>query len=400
MGEPTESLPLPDDPLLALWASGLNEGGYWAQLLDANWRYVYETDDARSTFADMGRADPAPLGSHLMSAEYNEHFAAFLSTHRDVTQLRRWFLAEGSFALANMRGDHDELRRVVDPRVADLIDELEPRELPDVWTQNYLDFTTAGARATGAVLWLRIDRANGDFAGLCMLFKPAAGMSDLARAAATADLVHLERMRAVERPGRQPAAILMADLEASSPLARRLSSAQYFAFVRRLVRAADDCVIDAGGIVGRHAGDGVVAFFLARTIGSESLAAKACITAARALRSTLAAVAVGSELPEAELGLRFGLHWGSMLYVGRILTRGRSEVTALGDEMNEAARIEVCATGGRSLVSKALIERLDHADAEALQLDITRTTYTPLAELTTATDKVRRDAPSIAVCEI
>ena len=53
----------------------------------------------------------------------------------------------------------------------------------------------------------------------------------------------------------------MADLEASSALARRLSSAQYFAFVRRLVRAIDQCVIDADGIVGRHADDGVVAFF-------------------------------------------------------------------------------------------------------------------------------------------
>jgi class 3 adenylate cyclase len=88
------------------------------------------------------------------------------------------------------------------------------------------------------------------------------------------------------------------------------------------------------------------------------------------------------------------------LYVGRILTAGRSEVTALGDEMNEAARIEACATGGRTLASKALIERLDRADADALELDARHTTYTPLAELPTATDKARRDAPSIAVCEV
>ena len=79
----------------------------------------------------------------------------------------------------------------------------------------------------------------------------------------------------------------MADLEASSPLARRLSTAQYFAFVRRLVRAEDRCIIDAGGIVGRHAGDGVVAFFLAETVGSESAAARSCIAAARTLRDTL-----------------------------------------------------------------------------------------------------------------
>jgi class 3 adenylate cyclase len=82
------------------------------------------------------------------------------------------------------------------------------------------------------------------------------------------------------------------------------------------------------------------------------------------------------------------------------VTRGRSEVTALGDEMNEAARIEACATGGRVLASKALIERLNREDAAALGLDTAHLKYTPLGDLSTATDKARRDAPSIAVCEV
>jgi class 3 adenylate cyclase len=213
-------------------------------------------------------------------------------------------------------------------------------------------------------------------------------------------LAHLERMRVVEDPDRRPAAILMADLEASSPLARRLSSAQYFAFARRLVRAADKCIVDGGGIVGRHVGDGVVAFFLAETAGSESAACKACISAARTLRGSLADVATRSEIAESELALRFGLHWGATLYMGRIQTAGRSEVTALGDEMNEAARIEACAAGGRMLASKSLIERLTRADGEALGLDTAHLKYRPLGDLATATDKARRDAPSIAVCEI
>jgi hypothetical protein len=98
--------------------------------------------------------------------------------------------------------------------------------------------------------------------------------------------------------------------------------------------------------------------------------------------------------------MRFGLHWGSTLYVGRLLTSGRAEVTALGDEVNEAARIEACAVGGRALASKALIERIDNRDAEALGLDPAGLSYTPLAELSTAGEKARRDAPAIAVCEL
>jgi class 3 adenylate cyclase len=225
-------------------------------------------------------------------------------------------------------------------------------------------------------------------------------MTHLARAAGIADLKHLERMSVVARPDRHPAAILMADLDASSALARHLPTAQYFAFVRRLVRTADRCIIDAGGIVGRHAGDGIVAFFLVDTAGSEAAAARACITAARAVRDSIPDIAARSELSPAECSLRFGLHWGSTLYMGRIVTGGRSEVTALGDEVNEAARIEACASGGRTLASKSLLERLNRVDADALDIDTGHATYTPLAELPTATDKARRDAPSIAVCEI
>jgi len=56
-------------------------------------------------------------------------------------------------------------------------------------------------------------------------------------------------------------------------------------------------------------------------------------------------------------------------------------VTALGDEVNEAARIEACASGGRMLASKNLIEHLDPHDAAALGINADRLTYTRFAEL-------------------
>lgn len=63
--------------------------------------------------------------------------------------------------------------------------------------------------------------------------------------------------------------------------------------------------------------------------------------------------------------------------------------------VNEAARIEACATGGRILASKPLIERLDDRTADELGI-----AHTQLADLGTATEKARRDAPAIAVCEL
>jgi class 3 adenylate cyclase len=402
MSESVEPLPPPEDPVLAEWAATLNAAGHWAQIYDASWRLVFATDELRLTFGDTGAVTFLPIGFHFLSAEATQFR---VSVNRGLAVLpefrRALFLEYGPHVLASTPDGREGLRRVVDPEYADLIDELQPRDVPDAWPGPMAGTSTfAGVDVVGSVSWFRIDDAHGNLAGFCQLTKPSAGMSQLAAAVYTADLAHLERMRVVERPDRRPAAILMADLEASSPLARRLSTARYFAFVRALVRAADGCIVDAGGIVGRHAGDGVVAFFLAETAGTESAAARSSIIAARALRDALADIAARREIPTTELSLRFGLHWGATLYVGRILTAGRSEVTALGDEVNEAARIEACAIGGRTLASKSLIERLDRADAETLGIDPSRITYTQLADLDTATDKARRDAPAIAICDI
>jgi class 3 adenylate cyclase len=170
--------------------------------------------------------------------------------------------------------------------------------------------------------------------------------------------------------------------------------------MRRWVFSADRSIVNNGGLVGRHAGDGVTAFFLAESLGSESEAARACIAAARSIRQAALTIAEGNEIDPSEVVTRFGLHWGSTLYVGAISTQGRYEVTALGDQVNEAARIEACASGGRTLASKELIERLSKDDAIALGIDVKLVNYFALGALSTATEKARRDAPVLAVCDV
>jgi class 3 adenylate cyclase len=209
-----------------------------------------------------------------------------------------------------------------------------------------------------------------------------------------------EQMSSIVAPARRPAAVLFADLENSTPLARRLSTPGYFGLIRRLATRSDRAVVDAGGIVGKHVGDGVTGFFTAEQAGSESAAACACIAAMRGIREAARLAADRSGLDASDVTMRFGLHWGATLYVGRLMTSGRAEVTALGDEVNEAARIEACATGGRALASKMLIERLEPPEAATLGLDPERLSYTALGDLASATEKARRDAPAIAVCEI
>lgn len=367
---------------------------------DAHWRIVFLTDELRLLTGEEDDVTVRRLGNHLFGpAEVSTRIARFVED--GLERVRQIFQEVGPFVLFDTPGGRDGLRRVIDPALHDLVDLIEPVEPPPLWQYTGGRGLKFAGTSTGLVdLFQRVYDRAGTFVGFTVLLKPRSGMSQLTTLTAAADLGHLDRMALVERPDRRPAAVLMADLEASSALARRLSTAQYFAFGRRLVRTADQCIVDHGGIVGRHAGDGVVAFFLAETAGSESAAARACIDTARALRTDLVDITQRSGIEDTDVALRFGLHWGATLYVGRITTVGRTEVTALGDEVNEAARIEACATGGRTIASKLLIERLTTADAQALGIDPDRTTYTPLGDLPTATDKARRDAPAIAVCDL
>ena len=86
--------------------------------------------------------------------------------------------------------------------------------------------------------------------------------------------------------------------------------------------------------------------------------------------------------------------------VGQVSTGGRLEVTALGDQMNECARIQSAASEGSILASKELIERLDTDDALSTGIDSDAIAYTPLAELVGVSDKAIRDAGAISVADI
>jgi class 3 adenylate cyclase len=247
-------------------------------------------------------------------------------------------------------------------------------------------------RGTSSAVGERIVDADGRLLGNGFIFgsgMPASLLSFVARG----DVGLFQRMQQLAEPGRRQAAILFADLEGSTDLSRRMSSARYFAFIRELMQSVDDAILAQGGIVAQHAGDGVVAFFLADQVGSASAAARAAVVAGREIHGA-------AERLEPGCPMAVGLHWGATLYMGQVATSGRLEVTALGDEVNECARIQETARGGALLASKALLERLDEDDAPEVGVDPVTLGYRLLGELPAATEKARRDAGSIAVAEL
>jgi len=370
-------------------------------MFDASFRYLFATEDWRRTVGGLTGLCSIPLGEFYFGTvayDVADRWPIFGHSSDHAAQSREGFERAFPVLLSIYDGDREALRAASHPVFSDLIDDL-----PDSPTRLASTYQQTSASAWGIdmgnwITYLPVRDGDGVVIGYVRFTTPAAGMSLVGTVASGGDVRHLARVQDVVTADRRPAAILFADLEASTTLSRTLSTTDYFNLARRLVRAADQCVVDAGGVVGRHLGDGVTAFFLAETIGGESRAARSCIEAARSLREALPTIAARSNLDPDEVVFRFGLHWGSTLYVGLIKSIARSEVTALGDEVNEAARIEACAKGGRTLASKSLVERLSRQDAKDLGID--GVSYTLLGDLEGATDKARRDAATISVCDV
>ena len=163
----------------------------------------------------------------------------------------------------------------------------------------------------------------------------------------------------------------------------------------------DAVIIRSRGIVGKHAGDGVSAYFLNDEFESPSEAAATAIDAAHELRRAALATAdqIGREtglFTAADCPLNVGVHWGSTLYMGQVVTGGRLEVTALGDEVNECARIQQSARDGAVLASKAVIERLVDGDATPRRRSTRRPSST--ARSPTCPARTRRRSATPARC--
>ena len=390
------SPPLPEHPELREIALAMEGAGISGELLDANWQLVFiSTEEARIVGVPVEEVATF-YGKSLVTRQIDDaqHWGITTEVSRSWWRLNvpimRKYLAPGDAVFDEVFGPLAENAARVDP----------VEETPRAWQHSYEFPAERRLRRTWlgdiTFLDLRIDDGAGQFIGVLRLARAAIPDSLLARLG-RGDRGLFERMDAVREPARRPAAILFADLAGSSALSRRLSSSGYFGVIGAVTGLIDTAVIERNGIVGKHAGDGGSALFLAADFGgSESAAARAAVEAARAIREGAAGLCTESVVVQ----LNIGLHWGSTLMVGQVATSGRLEVTALGDQMNEGARIEAAATDGAILASKDLLERLDAEDARAAGLDQGAVVYTPLGELDGAGQHAFHEAGAIPVTPI
>ena len=137
---------------------------------------------------------------------------------------------------------------------------------------------------------------------------------------------------------RQTVTILFADLRGSTALADKLAPEQVIAVMNAYLRLMARSVIDAGGILDKFTGDGLMAIFGA--MGDPAYGAPAAARAALAIRSSIATLNV-ERARDGEPVVHFGIgmHTGDVV-LGAIGLPERSDYTAIGDAVNTASRME------------------------------------------------------------
>jgi class 3 adenylate cyclase len=377
----------------------LDETGVAAELVDPDWRLVWVSPQLRA-LTGAGSDEELGIGRHIVETRALPAWRQFVTDEEARALGGRLFpyIADGT------PGGLPALRGIAEGVYRSVLSEIEPKSLPPLFITT-IEFRQGDLPPllVHAVV-VRLSGEGGEVAGTLLLYVLRLPASLLALVARGNEEM-FARMAELTEPAPRPAAILFADLESSAALSRRLASAAYFRLLRRMTTAIDAAVAAECGITGKHAGDGVTAFFLSDQLGSHSAAAMAALRTARQLPRVAAdaaeALAVeGVELDSSECRLNVAVHWSGGLYIGQIVTGGRLEITALGDEVNECARIEQSARGGAILASKGVVERLTPEDAAALGIDAPHVTYRALAEFEGIDEKARRDAGIVAVTRL
>ena len=382
------------DPPLSDWAQRLDGLQWSAVITDARWNLKWVS---RSLLDFLRVGDGADLGYGLNLMEAWSTRQEWLQTATPESQMEL-FAEVAPLLIRAMSDQGRDVREVLAEPFASLIDQVEPApEVPLMWSSSfeYLDPKDPDLPAYRVnFCGIRINADGGTPVGILFIF--FIGMNpNLMTLLVRGDQRMHERMARLVDPQPQEGVVLFCDLHESGKLSRELSSAAYFKMIRRLWTGIDAAIADECGIVGKHAGDGASAFFLAEDAGSPSGAAAAALRAARRIHETSAQVF--REVIDSHCLMKVGLHWGGSLYMGQLVPGGRLDVTALGDEVNEAARVQETAAPGTTLATKQLLERLSEGDARDLGIDLESVRFKVLGELSGAPEKARRDAGGLAV---
>jgi len=155
--------------------------------------------------------------------------------------------------------------------------------------------------------------------------------------------------------------MLFADVRGSTALSEQMSATEFSQLINRFYTGSTKVIIEEDGLVEKLAGDAVAAFWGAGFAGPDYVR-----------RTIKVAQDLLSAMEEQKIPVGIGVHSGIAFFGAMGTTEGLTDISAIGDEVNTAARIASRAAAGEVLVSEQALEAagMDGGELESRSLEL------------------------------
>ncbi len=155
--------------------------------------------------------------------------------------------------------------------------------------------------------------------------------------------------------------ILFADVRGSTALSEQMSATEFSRLINRFYTEATKVITESDGLVEKLAGDSVAAFWGAGFAGPDYV-----------LRTLEVAQKLARVMERHKIPVGIGVHAGQAYFGAMGTAEGLTEISAVGEEVNTAARLSSKAGAGEIIVSEQALKRagVDGSALEARSLDL------------------------------
>lgn len=155
--------------------------------------------------------------------------------------------------------------------------------------------------------------------------------------------------------------MLFADVRGSTALSEQMSPTEFSRLINRFYTGTTKIIIDEDGLVEKLAGDSVAAFWGAGFAGPNYVA-----------RTIKVARKLLAEMERQKIPVGIGVHCGVAYFGAMGTAEGLTEISAIGDEVNLAARLASKAAAGEIVVSEQALKAasMDGSNLEARSLEL------------------------------
>ena len=165
--------------------------------------------------------------------------------------------------------------------------------------------------------------------------------------------------------------VLVADLQDSMRISVELPPSEYFELINSLWRNMAEIFDSHNGICGKHAGDGLLYYFVKKPGNNYIMDALNCALKVRERVKDFSNQWQSRKGWFNELSMNIGLDEGKEFF-GTIQSAYNLEFAALGDSINHAARLSDLARHGAVFATKNLINKLDYEEQKSVRYGIKR----------------------------